>query len=283
MLRDAEMPARDYVTLVTRGIGNETDVGLLQNHLRQAKIACDSFADPAWRTTGLLQLATAAYDNVVTAEPGSDHQLAWVRALASTATSDEHVGLLRELLSGDRSIDGLRIDVDLRWALLHRLVALGIAGDDEIDAELDRDRTATGERHAAMVRAAQPTAQAKADVWAAVVDSDDLPNALQRATVVGFQNADHRELLKPYVDRYFTSIKKVWDTRTPEMAQELIVNLFPSVVIEERTLEAADQWLRATDPEPTLRRLVVEGRATTERALKARGRDIEAAAGERAE
>jgi aminopeptidase N len=283
MLRDAEMPARDYVALVTRGIGNESDIGLLQNHLRQAKIACDSFADPAWRTTGLRQLGTAAYEHVSRAEPGSDHQLAWVRALAATATSDEHVGLLRGLLSGDRSLDGLRIDVDLRWALLHRLIALGVAGDDEIEAELARDRTATGERHAAMVRAARPTAQAKADAWSAVVDNDELPNALQRATVAGFQSADHRELLKPYVDRYFASINKLWETRTPEMAQELIVQLFPSVVTEQATLDAADVWLRTTDPEPTLRRLVVEGRATTERALKARLRDIAAAAGERPE
>ncbi|MDX6285861.1 MAG: aminopeptidase [Frankiales bacterium] len=276
MLRDAEMPARDYVSLVTRGIGNESDIGLLQNHLRQAKIACDSFADPAWRETGLLQLATGAYDHVFAAEPGSDHQLAWVRALASTATSEDHVGLIRDLLSGDRTVEGLVVDVDLRWAFLHRLVALEVADENEIDAELARDRTATGERHAAMVRAARPTEQAKADAWAAVVDDDALPNALQRSTVVGFQNPDHRELLRPYVDRYFASINQLWETRTPEMAQEIIVNLFPSLVIEEQTLEAADRWLRATDPDPTLRRLVVEGRATTERALKARARDIAA-------
>jgi aminopeptidase N len=61
------------------------------------------------------------------------------------------------------------------------------------------------------------------------------------------------------------------------MAQEIIVNLFPSVVIDERTLQAADAWMRATDPEPTLRRLVVEGRATIERALRTRTCDAAAA------
>jgi aminopeptidase N len=124
-----------------------------------------------------------------------------------------------------------------------------------------------------MVRAVRPTPQAKADAWAAVVESDDLPNAHQRATVAGFQNADHRELLKPYVERYFASLERIWESRTPEMAQEIIVGMFPAFVIEEGTIEQANEWLRATDPEPTLRRLVVEGRATMERALRARACD----------
>src|SRR3954469_4720805 len=134
MLRDAEMPAREYVTLVTQGIGHETDIGLLQNHLRQARIACDSFADPMWREQGLRQLETAAQQHTHSAPPGSDHQLAWIRALAMTAYQPENLDLFTCLLSGERSVDGLRIDVDLRWALLQRLVALGRAGDDEIEA-----------------------------------------------------------------------------------------------------------------------------------------------------
>jgi aminopeptidase N len=276
MLRDAEMPARDYISLVTRGIGGEGDVGLLQTHLRQAKIACDSFADPGWREEGLRQLAAAAHDHALSAEPGTDHQFAWVRALAMCAKEPEQLDLLEGLLSGERSIDGLRVDVDLRWALLMRLVVVGRAADAEIEAELDRDRTATGERQAALLRAARPTAEAKAEAWHAIVESDELPNALQRATVGGFQQPDQRQLLEPYVDRYFDAIIDLWATRTPEMAQDLVVGLFPAIVIEDHTIESADAWLRRTDPEPTLRRLVVEGRDTMARALRARARDMAA-------
>jgi aminopeptidase N len=277
MLRDAEMPARDYVRLVARGIGGEGDIGLLQSHLRQAKIACDSFADPAWRDAGVRLLSTAAFDHATSAQPGSDHQLAWVRALATTATDEEHLALLAGLLSGDRALDGLRVDVDLRWALLHRLVVVGRAGDTEIDAELDRDKTATGERQAALLRAARASAEAKAEAWAAVVERDELPNALQRSTVVGFQQPDQRELLAPYVERYFDAVTEVWETRTPEMAQDLVVGLFPTLVIGQATIDHTDAWLRSADPEPTLRRLIVEGRDTMARALRARACDGAAA------
>ncbi|MFL6239250.1 MAG: aminopeptidase N [Actinomycetes bacterium] len=273
MLRDAEMPTRDYVALVTHGIGGEADIGLLQNHLRQAKIACDSFADPQWRDEGLRLLAQAAYEHAQAAEPGSDHQLAWVRALAMTAVQPEQLDLIAGLLSGGRQINGLRVDVDLRWALLTRLVIVGRAGEEEIEAEVARDRTATGERQAAMIRAAAPTAEAKAQAWAAVVERDELPNALQRATVAGFQQADQLPLLTPYVEHYFDAIGEIWQSRTPEMAQDLVVGLFPSLVISDATMARTDEWLRTAGPEPTLRRLVVEGRDTMARAMRARACD----------
>jgi aminopeptidase N len=51
-----------------------------------------------------------------------------------------------------------------------------------IDEELARDNTAGGQRHAAAARAALPTAEAKAKAWAAVVNADDLANAILDAT-----------------------------------------------------------------------------------------------------
>jgi aminopeptidase N len=49
-----------------------------------------------------------------------------------------------------------------------QLVVLGAAGEDDIDAELDRDNTAAGQRYAASALAARPTAEAKARPGAVV-------------------------------------------------------------------------------------------------------------------
>ena len=83
------------------------------------------------------------------AEPGSDHQLAWTRTFAAAARTPEHVAVLRGLLDGTDPVPGLAVDADLRWTLLQALVAVGAAGDAEIDAELERDPTASGQRRAA--------------------------------------------------------------------------------------------------------------------------------------
>lgn len=69
---------------------------------------------------------------------------------------------LSALLDGAAEIEGLVVDTELRWAFLERLVATGVLGEPAIAAELERDRTAAGERHAATARAARPTAEAKA-------------------------------------------------------------------------------------------------------------------------
>ncbi|NUU22575.1 MAG: aminopeptidase N, partial [Streptomycetaceae bacterium] len=142
MTRDAEMAARDYLTLVLSGIGREKDINIVQSLHRQVISALELYADPAWRPTGLARLADAALSHLRSAAPGSDHQLAWARCLASVAVSDDQLALLKGLLAGTETVAGLAVDTDLRWALLQRLVAVGAADLPEIDAELARDDTA---------------------------------------------------------------------------------------------------------------------------------------------
>jgi aminopeptidase N len=276
MTRDAEMPTRDYVALVQRGIGGETDIGVLQSLLRQAQSALTLFADPAWAPTGRLALATSARAAVSAAEPGSDLQLAWVRALASLATSDEHVAFLEGLLAGTTDLPGLSVDAELRWHLLHRLVVVGRAGQDEIEAELAKDPTAAGQRHAAACRAARPLPEAKAQAWHDLVESDELPNAMVAAVIAGFGQPEHAELIAPYVDRYFDAVERIWEERTAEIAQNLVVGLYPTVLVSPAVVERTDQYLAEHDLPPAARRLLLEGRDGVVRALRARARDAAA-------
>ncbi|MDQ1689128.1 MAG: aminopeptidase [Frankiaceae bacterium] len=276
MLRDAELAARDYLTLVLSGIGAESDIGVVQSLLRQVKLALDVYADPAFRPIGMEQLASAAVSHLRSTDPGSDHQLAWARAFATAATTDEHLDLVRGLLDGTSSVPGLAIDTDLRWSLLARLSATGRASEGDIDAELARDATSAGERHAATCRASMPSPEAKAAAWDAVVVQGDLPNAVQGATIAGFQQPDQLELLQPYIERYFLEVRRVWSSRTSAMAQQIVEGLFPTLHVSESTVEAVDECLAAGDVPPALSRLLNEGKSGLERALRARERDAAA-------
>ena len=73
------------------------------------------------------------------------------------------------MLDGTEPLDGLAIDTDLRWHLLHQLVAAGKADEPRSTASSTRDDTATGRRQAAAALAARPDAAAKAEAWSAVV------------------------------------------------------------------------------------------------------------------
>ncbi|GHE67433.1 aminopeptidase N [Streptomyces longispororuber] len=273
MTRDAELPTREYLALVLSGIAKESDIGVVQSLHRQVKLALDLYADPARRDALLAQWSEATLAHLRTAEPGSDHQLAWARAFAAAARTPEQLDLLEALLEGTRTIEGLAVDTELRWALVGRLAAVGRYDEAEIAAEYERDRTAAGERHAAAARAARPTPEAKAEAWASVVESDKLPNAVQEAVISGFVQTEQRELLAPYTEKYFAAVKDVWESRSHEMAQQVAVGLYPAVQVSAATLEATDAWLASAAPTPALRRLVGEARAGVERALRAQAAD----------
>lgn len=277
MTRDGELATRDYVSLVLSGIAKESDIGVVQSLQRQAKLALDLYAAPDWRDTGLTRWTEATLAHLRAARPGSDHQLAWARAFAATARTPQQLDLLVALLEGREAIEGLVVDTELRWAFVERLAATGVYDETEIAGELERDRTAAGERHAATARAARPTPEAKAEAWASVVESDELPNAVQEAVIGGFVQTDQRELLAPYAEKYFAAVKGVWESRSHEMAQQVAVGLYPALQVSRETLDATDAWLDSAAPSPALRRLVMESRSGVERALKARAADAAAA------
>ncbi|MBD3003399.1 aminopeptidase N [Streptomyces sp. 5-10] len=276
MVRDGELATRDYLALVLSGIAKESDIGVVQSLHRQVKLALDLYAAPDWRETGLARWTEATLDHLRAAAPGSDHQLAWARAFTATARTDAQLDLVSGLLEGTETIEGLVIDTELRWALLERLAATGRADEAAIAAELERDKTSAGERHAATARAARPTPQAKAEAWASVVENDKLPNAVQEAVIGGFVQTDQRELLAPYAEKYFAVAKDIWNSRSHEMAQQIVVGLYPALQVSQETLDATDAWLASAEPTAALRRLVTESRAGIERALRAQAADAAA-------
>jgi aminopeptidase N len=272
MTRDAELPAREWVHLVLAGVAAETEISVVQSLLARVQTALASYADPVWADTGWLALADKSLAALDGAAPGSDSQLQWSRTFASAARTDEHAAVLRGLLDGSRKYPGLAVDADARWAFLAGLVAIGAAGDAEIDAEAARDATATGARRAATARALRPTPEAKAAAWQQAFHDDSVPNAVHEALVAGFWHPAQRQLTADYVPRYFEEIRPLWDRRPGEIAKNAVQYLFPPEV-DQATVDAADAWLADPHQPPPLRRLVSEGRDGIVRALRARRRD----------
>ena len=275
MTRDGELATRDYIALVAAGAQHETDIGVMQSLIRQALRALEIYADPQWAPQGYAALADAALAALAAAPAGSDQQLAWVHALLGATRTPEQIDYVAGLLDGRTVLDGLAVDDELRWAAVLSLSALGAVGRDEIDAELERDPSAAGQRHAATARALQPTPEAKAEAWRLAVVDDGLPNAMQSAVIAGFAHQTQGALVAPYRERYFADVRDVWERRTSELAQNVVIGLFPTwtSTIDGQTLALADAFLADPETPPALRRLVSEGRADVQRALTAREAD----------
>ncbi|ARH91238.1 aminopeptidase N [Streptomyces lydicus] len=274
LTRDGLMPARDYLDLVRRFAGKETDIGVLQSLHGQAQTALEYYSAPDRREPAARELAEGARHELRLAEPGSGHQLTWARHFAAIASTPADLQLLKGLLEGTAKIDGLEVDQELRWAFLEPLAAHGLADEALIAAELARDDTASGKRHQVRCLAARPSAEVKERAWADVVESDVLSNALVEATIAGFAQPGQRALLAPFAPRYFAAIERVWQERSIEIAMDVVRGLFPAWLVEQSTLDAADAWLAGHEQAaPALRRLVLEERDDLARALRAQACD----------
>jgi aminopeptidase N len=273
MCRDAELAARAYLRLVLAGVGSVSDISMAQTLLSQATMAVHRYADPAWRQTGLDLAARTLRGLLESAEPGSDAQLAYAQAFAQVAVSPADLALLAGLLDGSAAIEGLAVDTELRWAFLRRLVTRGAAGEPQIEAELARDPTDAGERRAAACRAAVPTPAAKQAAWELII-SGTLPNAMFRAVLSGFADPEHVELLRPYHQRYFQEVTRIWREWSSDMAQWFATNAYP-IADTPDVIEATDELIARASPPPALRRLLVEGRDQLARALRCQQRDAQ--------
>lgn len=279
MTREAELRARDFVALVSSGVHAESEVGVAQRLLLQAQTALGSYADPDWAADqGWPAFADRLLELARGAEAGSDHQLAFVNALTASVLSPRHAVVLADLLDQDpaaQGLAGLVVDTDLRWRIVTALAAAGEVDSDGaatpfVDAEMQRDPTAAGKRQGAAASAARPQADVKAAAWEQVTEDDTLANITARAIIGGFVRPGQAEVLAPYRDRYFGAISGVWERRSSEVAQTVVVGLYPSWDISDAGLAAADTFLADPEVPPALRRLVLEGRAGVERSLRAR-------------
>jgi aminopeptidase N len=273
MVRDGELATRRFVQLVLDHAVAEPDDSVLARLLGQALAALDVYGAPEHRSAARGRLSARARGELDRAEAGSDRQLIWARHCLSAAESDADLAFARALLDGSESLPGLAVDTDLRWQIVGLLASRG-ADDNSalIEAELERDPTDIGQRRAASCRAGRPTADAKASTWEQLM-AGDASLAVQRSLTGGFNQWGQDELVRPYVEPYFRLLRSWWEERTREEALTLIGGLFPSVLVEESTVEATDEALADESLPGPLRRILLENKDGVQRALRARAAD----------
>ncbi|BCJ60772.1 hypothetical protein Jiend_41940 [Micromonospora endophytica] len=264
---DGERPVGALVELIAAALPTETEVIIAEDVLTLSRSLVDRYLDPAARQAALAVLAESCQRLLDGAAPGESLQLAATRALIAATTDTD---LLAGWLAGRDVPAGLAVDVELRWAILSRLVVLGAAGEPEIAAEAAADPSATGAERAARCRAALPDPAAKRAAWEIVVSNTELSNRLVEATAAGFWRPEQTELTADYVARYFADMPAAARLRTPWVADEVAELAFPRYAVAQPTREAAAALLARDDLTPGLRRVVTDADDDLRRALVAR-------------
>ncbi|MFC8038193.1 aminopeptidase N [Paenarthrobacter sp. NPDC057355] len=274
--RDAVTPASRYISAVEQFAQAESGIGVLLNVLGNASSAIERFVPPAAREGVRKDFLTVTARQLQVSPPGSDYQLAWARTLADVSRhGDTKLPLLRSILDGTTIVEGLVVDAELRWSLWQALAAQGQASQEELDRELEADRTASGQEGHALASAARPDPSVKAAAWDAVVNGNGLSNEILSATIAGFSIAP-AFMTAPYVEPYFECLERVWAGRSIEIAGRIVRGLFPAAQDLEEGMDPADhpvlvrtdEWLRShADAPRALRRIIIEQRSHLMRSL----------------
>lgn len=274
--RDGETPARRYVELILANIAEESDSSVIQVQLRQLATTLNFYVAPDHKEATAVATVDRLWELASGVPAGSDAQLQFVKSYALLARSAGQLDTVSGLLEGGLTLEGLTVDQDLRWELITSLVAGGRAGQEQIDAELARDNTATGQNAAALAKAAIPTAEAKAAAWDSIVVKGELSNALQGSAVSGFTRVLDTSLLEPYAEKYFDAVPGIVKERTHALAQQIVVGLYPAQLTTQATVNRTDEFLAALPEDgAALRRMMLENRDGVARALRARQADVD--------
>jgi aminopeptidase N len=271
--RDAQLSAEAYLDLILRGLPAETDATVVGNLLGQAATTVGSYTPPATRAATQTRWQRGLRELLSATEAGSDLQLALARAFVGAARDPEHAEEIAGWLDGVAVPAGLEVDQDLRWAVVGRLAGLGRLDDAAITAEEAADGSVTGQERAAGARAARPTAEAKAEAWRLAVNEDAIPNAQQSAICLSFWQRKQDDVLAPYVERYLqlaediSASRGVWATKGISLRKAALRNLFPWPTEQQPFLERLDGWLADAEIAPSVRRVILERRDETVRAL----------------
>ncbi len=267
--RDGELAAARYLAVAARHAPAETNPSLLADVLAHAAFAVRHYVTEASRAAASRAWLGGAWRAMSEAAPGSDAQLSWARAVGVAAElADDRAEEMAGMLSGDVPAPaGLVLDPDLRWSWTFALATTGHADAARIDAEYERDATASGRTSRIAALAARPDATVRTEAWRAAWEDGTLTNDHLDATIRGIRAGGRRDLVRAFDSDYFLRILPTWRGRSIEIAARLVRGLFPA----SDDTAAADAWLEAgTETPGALRRILVEQRDHLARELRVR-------------
>ena len=267
MHRDAQISSADFIEIALNGLAGETDDAIVNIVLSQLGTSVEAYTKEANRNAYREKLADGLWALTNKAAPASDLQLLISRAFAINAHTEEQTANIRGLLNG--SAAGLKVDADLRWYFLIALTERGATTKAELDAELAKDNTTTGNLAFETCMAAMPTSEAKAYAFNKGLDAD-VATSIRSALVAGFQRPIQGKLLEPFAPLYFDNLISVWESRSYEPAAKFVTGFYPSWVVKQSTVDATNAWLDGAgkDSPAVLRKLVKESQDGLIRALK---------------
>lgn len=132
------------------------------------------------------------------------------------------------MVDNGTGIQGFELDQAMRWSLVQKQFAFGIAGAEErLKKEKEKDPSDRGQRCIETAYASIPTAENKAKTYDRILNDKTSSNHTISAVMSGFRWPHQKDLLEPYAVKYFEQLHNIYKERSKEFAGSFGWHLFP--------------------------------------------------------
>lgn len=269
MVRDQEFSSAAFLAMIN-------DKGPTEANLHSIRLMTNTATTATSRFTPEVDIA-AAQSRFVAAglralevAPEGDDRVLWLRAMIANASSPADLITMAEILDGTYGAD-VAVDQNMRWNLATRWSAFGLEGwQDRAQSELVRDHSDRGLRNMVSIEVAQPDAEAKAFAWKKIHGEGYGSLYMDLAAMRGFNWRHQRELLEPYVERFFAGLPRVFAEHGHEYADRYFDVFFPWYRIDNDVRNRIATMLSTISGPPMLVRQLREAADQLDRAMRCR-------------
>ena len=259
MLVRGELAPAELVACVTGALDRERSPVLVEPFLALAGRAAEQWSPIQDIPGALARVASAAAGLADVPE----HRQPALRTLATAATTADHLALLDAAATDD---------LDLAWRVAARRAELGEYDEAVVTALEERDPDPDAPVRALGVRGARPDADAKEEVWQAVLVDRSVPVGLTLQAVASlFWRPTQAQLLRPFTHRYLERAAAFSSGGMLALGSVMRI-MFPTAVADQAFLDEAAAIAARPDLHPAVRSVLLTNGDTVRRILLARAR-----------
>jgi len=249
MVRDNAVGPTEFIEMGIELSLQEKDLSILNSHIiAKIKSIVSAYLSDENREIWMPRLNTMAREYLARPDNSEQQQIIWFGLLLTTALLPDELDYLHALISGNESIASLEIDQEKRWNIIARLMAYSHSKAENLFSnEKELDKSDLGLKKAFMVQASRPDSAEKETCWQAFTDQSSRSTDFLRYGMKGFHWRTQKDVLAPYVDRFFEAVEKVYTERDVHYAGAFGHLLFPAWQQTRDMLNKIETFLNEKD------------------------------------
>lgn len=275
-VRDGKLPLNEFITVALNNAPQEKDYTLLGDVLGKVKHSSDYLdrmgLNNAWARQTRKALEDMAWNGAVASKGDDNFQRRWFGLYVDVASTPEGLARLASLLDGKAAVDGLSLNQDLRWSILHRLNRYNYTGVAAlVDAEQAKDKSDSGQAAALAATVVRPDAQTKAEWLATVSDlQTKLPFSKVRTAMFNMFPSGQTDLSEQSAQQRLAQLPAMDKTAGPVYMRAYAASMIPTACTAASVKRLADAASKLQDLSAGTRRSLLTALEDDERCVTIR-------------